>query len=73
MKKDDRIYLDHILKSFSKVVEYLEDADYEAFLKNEKKQDSSSGCVRCYFQETQRGINAKSLIIIHLPNSRPIG
>ncbi|MCB0609511.1 MAG: DUF86 domain-containing protein [Lewinellaceae bacterium] len=40
MKKDDRIYLDHILKSFSKVVEYLEDADYEAFLADEEKQDA---------------------------------
>ncbi len=40
MKKDDRIYLDHILKSFSKVVGYLEDVGYEAFLSDEEKQDA---------------------------------
>lgn len=40
MKKDDRIYLNHIVKSFSKVVKYLEDADYEAFLADEEKQDA---------------------------------
>ncbi|MBL7825482.1 MAG: DUF86 domain-containing protein [Saprospiraceae bacterium] len=40
MKKDDRIYLDHIVKSFSKVVEYLEDIGYEAFLADEEKQDA---------------------------------
>lgn len=33
-------YLDHIVKSFSKVVEYLEDAGYEAFLADEEKQDA---------------------------------
>jgi uncharacterized protein with HEPN domain len=40
MKKDDRIYLDHIIKSFSKVVEYLEDSSYEEFLADEEKQDA---------------------------------
>ena len=40
MGKDDRIYLDHILESFSKVVQYLDDVSYEAFLADEEKQDS---------------------------------
>lgn len=40
MKKDDGIYLDHILKSFSKVLEYIEDISYEAFLEDEEKQDA---------------------------------
>ncbi|MBK8045266.1 MAG: DUF86 domain-containing protein [Haliscomenobacter sp.] len=40
MKKDDRIYLDHIVKSFSKVAEYLEDTGYTDFLADEEKQDA---------------------------------
>jgi uncharacterized protein with HEPN domain len=32
MKKDDRVYLDHILESFAKVISYLENVSYEAFL-----------------------------------------
>ncbi|MCC7319144.1 MAG: DUF86 domain-containing protein [Bacteroidales bacterium] len=40
MKKDDRIYLDHILDSFVKVGQYLEDVSYEAFQEDEEKQDA---------------------------------
>jgi uncharacterized protein with HEPN domain len=40
MGKDDRIYLDHILVSFSKIFQYLEDVGYEAFLADEEKQDA---------------------------------
>lgn len=40
MKKDDRIYLEHILESFSKVGQYLKNVDYEAFLADEEKQDA---------------------------------
>ena len=38
MKKDDQIYLDHILESFAKVVQYLEDVSYEGILGDEEKQ-----------------------------------
>jgi len=40
MKKDDLIYLDHILGSFSKVVLYIDNVRYEAFLADEEKQDA---------------------------------
>lgn len=40
MKKNDLIYLDHILQSLNKVVEYVKDADYESFLQDEEKQDA---------------------------------
>ncbi|MBL7790986.1 MAG: DUF86 domain-containing protein [Saprospiraceae bacterium] len=40
MKKDDRIYLDHILESFMKIVRYIEDVAYESFLADEEKQDA---------------------------------
>jgi uncharacterized protein with HEPN domain len=40
MLKDDRIYLDHILESFSKLVLYTKGVSYEAFLADEEKQDA---------------------------------
>ena len=40
MKKDDRIYLDHILDSFAKVVQYIQDVGYSDYLKDEEKQDA---------------------------------
>ncbi len=40
MEKNDRIYLDHIVESFSKIIQYLEDVDFEAFLMDEEKQDA---------------------------------
>jgi len=40
MRKDDRIYLEHILESFSKVGHYLRNVDYETFLADEEKQDA---------------------------------
>jgi len=40
MKKDDRIYLDHILESFAKVVQYIQDISYSDYLKDEEKQDA---------------------------------
>jgi len=40
MKKDDRIYLEHILESFTKVVRYVESVGYEAFMADEGKQDA---------------------------------
>ncbi len=40
MKKDDRIYLDHILQSLVKVVEYLDGVSYDAFMADEEKQDA---------------------------------
>lgn len=40
MKKDDRIYLDHILQSLTKVVEYLDGVNYSDFLEDEEKQDA---------------------------------
>ena len=35
-----RIYLEHILESFSKVGHYLRNVDYETFLADEEKQDA---------------------------------
>lgn len=40
MKKDDLIYLDHILQSLSKVTEYVTGIDYQTFLADEEKQDA---------------------------------
>ncbi|MBI1228441.1 MAG: DUF86 domain-containing protein [Bacteroidetes bacterium] len=40
MKKDNRIYLDHILQSLTKVVEYLDGIGYDAFMADEQKQDA---------------------------------
>lgn len=40
MKKDNLIYLDHILQSLTKVVEYLEGVSYETFMADEEKQDA---------------------------------
>jgi uncharacterized protein with HEPN domain len=40
MKKDDRIYLDHILDSFSKILQYLDGVSYAVFLESEEKQDA---------------------------------
>jgi uncharacterized protein with HEPN domain len=40
MKKDDRIYIEHILESFDRVCEYLDDVSYEAFLADYQKQDA---------------------------------
>lgn len=40
MKKDDRIYLDHILESFAKVNQYLEGVSYAAYLTDAEKQDA---------------------------------
>ncbi len=38
MIKDDRIYLEHILESFSKVLLYLTDTAYESFLADEENK-----------------------------------
>ena len=40
MKKSDLIYLDHILQSMTKIVEYLNEIDHENFLQDEEKQDA---------------------------------
>ena len=40
MKKDDAVYIDHIVESFTKVLQYLEDVSYEAYLADEEKQDA---------------------------------
>ncbi|MCS7036722.1 MAG: DUF86 domain-containing protein [Saprospiraceae bacterium] len=40
MKKDDRVYLEHVIQCFSKVAEYLEGVSYEAFWADEEKQDA---------------------------------
>ncbi len=40
MKKDDRIYLDHILESFAKIGQYLAGVGYEDFQGDEEKQDA---------------------------------
>ena len=40
MKKDDLIYLDHILQSLTRVVEYLDGVSYESFMADEEKQDA---------------------------------
>jgi uncharacterized protein with HEPN domain len=40
MKKDDLIYLEHVIENFSKISKYLEDVSYEHFLIDEEKQDA---------------------------------
>lgn len=40
MKKDDRIYLEHILDSFNRIQSYMDDVSYPDFLKDEEKQDA---------------------------------
>jgi len=40
MKKDNLIYLDHILQSLLKVTEYVSSVDYQGFLDDEEKQDA---------------------------------
>ena len=40
MKKDDSIYLAHILESLTKVILYIEGISYDAFLSDEEKQDA---------------------------------
>jgi uncharacterized protein with HEPN domain len=40
MRKDDRIYLEHIIESFSKIGQYLTNVDYKTFLADEEKQDA---------------------------------
>lgn len=40
MKKDDLVYLDHILYCFKKVAQYLDNVSYEASLADEEKQDA---------------------------------
>lgn len=40
MKKNDLIYLDHILQSLAKVVEYTKNVAYDRFLADEEKQDA---------------------------------
>ncbi|HMO41606.1 MAG TPA: DUF86 domain-containing protein [Saprospiraceae bacterium] len=40
MKKNDLLYLDHILQNLSKVVAYTEGTSYDTFLADEEKQDA---------------------------------
>lgn len=54
MKKDDRLYLDHILDSFLKVVQYLEGVKYEAFLTDEEKQDAIMRKIEVAGEATKR-------------------
>jgi len=65
MKKSDLIYLDHILQSFTKVVEYLEEVAYNDFLADEEKQDAvmrkieiSGEAVKRLSQEMRKRFNA---------------
>jgi uncharacterized protein with HEPN domain len=39
VKKEDLIYLDHILNGIEKITEYLKDVQLETFVKDEEKQD----------------------------------
>jgi len=58
MIKDDRIYLDHILESFAKVVQYLEDVSYEAYLIDEEKQDAIIRKIEVAGEATKRLSNS---------------
>jgi len=40
MKKSDLIFLDHILQSLTKAIEYLDEVEYDDFLIDEEKQDA---------------------------------
>ncbi|MBX2927537.1 MAG: DUF86 domain-containing protein [Saprospiraceae bacterium] len=54
MKKDDRIYLDHILDSFSKILQYLDGISYTAFLESEEKQDAVMRKIEVAGEATKR-------------------
>lgn len=54
MKKDDRIYLDHILDSFLKIVQYLEGVEYEVFMADEEKQDAIMRKIEVAGEATKR-------------------
>ena len=41
MKKDDSIYLSHILDSIAKIITYTQDLNQEAFITNKLVQDAS--------------------------------
>ncbi len=40
MKKDNLIYLDHVLESLRKALIYVEDVTYDEFMIDEEKQDA---------------------------------
>jgi uncharacterized protein with HEPN domain len=40
MKKDDSVYLDHILASLNKIINYVNDHDLNSFLQSEQTQDA---------------------------------
>jgi uncharacterized protein with HEPN domain len=40
MKKDDSIYLEHILQAIHKIEDYTNGMEYLDFIKNEEKQDA---------------------------------
>jgi len=54
MKKDNRIYLDHILQGLTKVVEYLDGVSYDAFMADEEKQDAVIRKIEIVGEATKR-------------------
>lgn len=40
MKKGDLVYLDHIIESFTKILQYIGETSYPEFLEDEEKQDA---------------------------------
>ncbi len=40
MKKDNLIYLDHILESLQRALDYVDSVSYEEFIADEEKQDA---------------------------------
>ena len=40
MIRDDQVYLEHMLESFSRIMDYLDNVSYDSFLHDEEKQDA---------------------------------
>lgn len=67
MLKDDRIYLDHILSSFTKAVQYLDGVSYEQFQADEEKQDAIIRKIEVAGEATKRLSSAFRNKYDHLP------
>lgn len=40
MIRDDQVYLEHVLESFSRILDYMDNVNFDAFLNDEEKQDA---------------------------------
>ena len=54
MKKDYRIYLDHIIDSLQKALDYVSEVSYDDFIKDEEKQDAGIRKIEVAGEATKR-------------------